>query len=184
MAEVLAVLGGLAAVIQLCTSARKFARVLLQFAADNGTATTEVKRFALQVQTFSDAIGITQITLCDFCRKNPNSPVVTFFASHRVLSKINLLAQHVQDHLQVIHDQVRGMNSRWMLWASILWTFHTKSSILALYPEMESVKTTLGLLTATAQLEAFLSSQAKGDAENKKQMYVSMGLLKTKSPAR
>jgi hypothetical protein len=34
------------------------------------------------------------------------------------------------------------------------------------------------------QLEAFLSSQAKGDAETKKQMYVSMGLLKPKSPAR
>lgn len=170
MAEVLAVVGGIAAVVQLATSARRCARFLRRFAADAGGAADEVERFAIQIKTFSDTIGVSQFTISSFCNKNPRSPMVAFIASHRVIENIINDAEHVQNHLEAIQDQVEGISSRFPLLVSIMWAFR-KSSFRELYPEMESVKTSLSLLMLNTQLAATLAKQTKGDSL-KSEMYV------------
>ncbi|KAL2128564.1 hypothetical protein VTI74DRAFT_9021 [Chaetomium olivicolor] len=155
MAEALAIVGGVAAVLQLATSARKFAQVLYSFAADAGAAGTEVERFASQVQSFSDTTEMAQAGLYHYCVENPDTPVVTFIKSRGVLANIDIEARTVKRHLRTIQLRVKNLQSRSMLWASIKWSFK-KSSILELGPGMESVKTGLSLALATAQLEAII----------------------------
>ena len=162
MAEFLAVTGGLAAVIQLATSGRRFAKILYRFAVDAGAAAAEVERFANQVRTFSDTVEVAEQTLSRYCRDNPASPLVVFMDRRKVLANIDSEATTVRTHLRAVRDQVIGMKSRSILWASIKWSWK-KSSILELSPEMESVKTSLSLLMVTAQFEAMVRSGNDND---------------------
>ncbi|GAB1314619.1 hypothetical protein MFIFM68171_04829 [Madurella fahalii] len=153
MAETLAIAGSLAAVMQLSKSAQKLARIAYQLATDVGAASEEMKRFATQVQSFSNTVKVAQFGLHQYCTEHRHSRVVTYISKHRVLEDIGSEAEHVQQHLQAIRRQVQTLRSRSMLWATFKWLWN-KASILELYPEMESIKTCLGLLLVTTQLEA------------------------------
>ncbi|KAK3897470.1 hypothetical protein C8A05DRAFT_38978 [Staphylotrichum tortipilum] len=65
MAEFLAITGGLAAILQLSTTALRLAR---------SATTAEMTRFANQ-QSFSDTIAAAQVTLRRYCADNPRSPL-------------------------------------------------------------------------------------------------------------
>lgn len=131
MAEVLAVVGGLAAAVQLCGSALRFSNVLFRFSTDAGAATAEVERFALQVRSFSKAVNVAQITLIKYIRECPKSAVVVHISSVHILADIDSEAATVQKHLLDIQAQVKGLKSRSVVWASIKWTWN-KSSIMEL----------------------------------------------------
>jgi hypothetical protein len=169
MAEALAVVGALAAVLQLCSCARKFARVLHQFAVDAGVAAAEIKRFAYQIRSFSNTVDTAQCTLSRYCTENPTSPIVVFMRNRNVLGDLNIEATMVEGHLLDIRDQVMGMKSRLVLWTSIKWSFK-KSSVLGLFPEMENIKTSLGLLVATAHFEATIQAVRSGKHHLRDQM--------------
>jgi hypothetical protein len=163
MAEVLAITGGLAAALQLSSGAKKFATTLYRFARDAGLAGREVERFANQVQSFSDTVGLAHGTLSQFCSENPTSRVVVFISSKNVLKNIGTEAMAVRAHLRQIQHQVIGLRSTVTLWASFKWSIK-KSSILELTPEMESVKTSLGLVLACVQF-ATTMARYKDDAD-------------------
>jgi hypothetical protein len=153
MAEVLAITGGLAAALQLSSYAKKLAKALYRFSKDAGAARREVERFSNQVQSFSDTVGLAHGTLSHFCSENPRSPVVVYISSNDVLKNIGSEAMAVKAHLRKIQHQVIGLRSSVTLWAIVKWAYK-KSTISELFPEMESVKTSLSLVIATAQLEA------------------------------
>ncbi|KAH6850575.1 hypothetical protein B0I37DRAFT_117004 [Chaetomium sp. MPI-CAGE-AT-0009] len=156
MAEFLAIAGGMAAVVQLAGTARRFFKTLRRFSMNAGAAGAEVERFANQVRTFSNAIELAEQTLSIYCREHPKSPLVAFVDRSKILANIDSEARAVQTHLRAVHARVVNMKSRSILWASIKWSFN-KSSILELNPEMESVKASLNLLIALTQLEATMA---------------------------
>jgi hypothetical protein len=158
------IIGGLAAVVQLCGTARAVAKVAYRFASNVGGASAEVKRFAIQVLLFCDVVEAAELSLRNYCTENEESPLVDFICSRRILDNIGHEAEAVEEHLRAIHDQVRGLGSSSILWASIKWTLK-KSSILGLVPEMECVKSSLNLLAAICQLQRRTCSGQDGSKE-------------------
>jgi hypothetical protein len=126
MAEAIAVVGALAAVGQLSSSARKFAWALFQFARDADAAAAEVQRFAIQIQTFSDTIRTTRATLSYCCKNKPDFPLVLSMQTRNVLSSLDAEASTVRSHLRDIRDQVTDTKSRLALWTSIKWNSHPR----------------------------------------------------------
>lgn len=155
MADPLTVIGGLAAVAQLSTSAARLVRGFYRFAGGVKSVTAEVNRFASQVRSFSYIVKLAQVTLSRYCSENPDSRVVAYLSSHRVLPNINSDAEYTSMHIRAIHDRIQRTPTGFALVTAIVWWF-CKSSIMELYPEMESIKTNLSLLMATTQLEAVL----------------------------
>ncbi|KAL2195256.1 hypothetical protein P885DRAFT_62492 [Corynascus similis CBS 632.67] len=157
MAEVLAVAGGIAAIIQLAGCGKKLARVLHRFSRDVMDARDSVQRFANQVGIFSAVIEAAQQTISWYCRDNPESLLVTYINSSGLLASINLEAGIVRQHLRDIRNQVLHMKSTFVFWASIMWGIK-KSSFKEVLPEMESIKTSLILLLSTTRLESLIST--------------------------
>jgi hypothetical protein len=165
MAE-LAIVGGLAAVLQLSSSARKFTSALYQVAVDAGAATAEIQRFALQVDSFSMVTRASHITLSCYCNKNRDSRLVQFLVSNQVLRNIGSEAKVVDSHLRHIWRKIESLRSRSTLWAYIKWSF-SKSSVMKLSPEMESVKTSLNLLATIVHVDE-VNMRTPGDARAKR----------------
>ncbi|KAK4246726.1 hypothetical protein C7999DRAFT_15161 [Corynascus novoguineensis] len=152
MAEVLAVAGGIAAIVQLAACGKKLARALHRFSRDVVDARADVRRFENQVSIFCAVIEAAQQTIFRYCRENPESLLVTYINRSGVLDLINLEAGIVRRHLLDIRVQVLGMKSTFVFWASIKWGIK-KSSFKEVVPEMESIKASLILLVSTTQLE-------------------------------
>ncbi len=146
------IISGLAAVLQLCGTARAVVKVAHRFSRNAGGASADVRRFAIQVQIFSDVVEAAEFSLQSYCTKNQKSPLVVFIHSRGILDNIGEEAKAVQEHLRDIRARVRSLGSSSILWASIKWTWN-KSSILELVPEMESVKGSLNLLLAISGFE-------------------------------
>ncbi|KAK3297302.1 uncharacterized protein B0H64DRAFT_372689 [Chaetomium fimeti] len=165
MAELIAIAGGIAAIVQLAGTGRRLCKILHQFATDAGAAGVEVRRFANQVRTFSDSIELAERTLFIYCRDHRTSRLVADMEERNILANIDYEAETVRAHLRAIRDRVLNMKSRSVLWATIKWRFN-KASILELSPEMESVKTNLNLIIATTQFEALTTVVDAGIASN------------------
>lgn len=166
MAEILALPASIAAVMQLADYGWRFAKVLHQFARNTHMAIEELNHFAIQVQSFSDSVGAAQASLHRHFTKYADSPFMAYLLRNRVLENISQDSDFIRRCLRDAKKDVLSMNSKYLLWMSIRWSFK-KASILTLQPQMESLKTTLGLLLATAQLDA---------------VHMSMG-IKTQDPA-
>ena len=123
-----------------------------------------MKRFALQVQAFSDVVEAAELSLRNYCTENKESSLVDFICSRRILDNIGHEAEAVEEHLRAIRDQVRGLGSSSILWASMKWALK-KSSILGLFPEMECVKSSLNLLVAICVLHKRTCSGRDGSEE-------------------
>ncbi|KAK4238282.1 hypothetical protein C8A03DRAFT_15257 [Achaetomium macrosporum] len=163
MAEVLAIVGGLAAFVQLSSTAARVARILLRFAMNAGAVSAQVKHFAHQVQTFSATVELARGHLHGYCTAHPKSPLVIHISSHKVLDNVLSEAQAIEDHLWDVYRQAKKLNSRSVIWASIKWSLK-RSSILELSPEMQSLLISLNVLQSTVLLDLALRSPASDDS--------------------
>ncbi len=157
MADPLTIIGGLSAVIGLCGTAHSFVTTACRFVKQAGGAFADVKHFENQVETFSEIIGVAQVFLNDYCKRNEKFPSVVSLRSRDILQKIRDQATLVQKRLQDVVDRVKGLGSSPILWASIKW-IQNKSSISELLDEMEKVKTSLNFLVALAGHEEQIRS--------------------------
>lgn len=157
MAELLALPASIAAVMQLATYGRGFAKVMYDVYCDVRMGRHEMEQFRIQVLTFSDTVGVAQASLRRYLKDCEGSPIIPYLLEKRVLEAIEQESCLVRGRLQDAKKKVVSMRSRSLLWTGILWSIK-KSSILALHPYMESVKTSLGLLIITVQFEAIQTS--------------------------
>ncbi len=155
--EALALVGAVAALIQLSEAGGWFVRGLFRFAKHAGAAGVEVQRFGHQVRSSANSIEVALITLNRYCATHPTSAVVVYISTNDVLTNINKGAELVLDHIESIIIQVYSMRSRSVFWTKMKWSFK-KFSILELCPEIEMVKTSLTLLMIAVQIEASASS--------------------------
>ncbi len=160
------IIGGLAAVTQLCGTALTVANVAHRFARNAGGASAEVKRFADQVRIFADGVRIAELSLRNYCTdtKNQESPLVLFVCSRHLLDLIGDEAKVVQQRLRIIRDQIKGLGSSSILWAAIKWTWK-RPSILGLVPEMESIKSSLNLMVVSSMLDELVCAGRRNSDE-------------------
>lgn len=177
MAEFLALTGGLAAILQLSKTALRLASALHHLASTSPAA--EITRFANQAQSFSDTVAAAQVTLRRYCLTNPTSPLVQFLVSRNVLGNMGVEADAVRRRLRGVQRRVAGFggaNGKGKgVWVRLWWGWRMKGGVNELVPEMESVKTGLGLVLATAQFEALVlmrPADAEGEERVREEMYV------------
>ena len=161
MAEVLAIPAALAAVLQLAEYGRHFSKVLYRFSRNASTAKEDVKRFASQVQTFSDTIDLAQVSLDRHFAAYAESPIIAYISRRPVLHNIAQQALQIFDRFQNSRDLVRTIDSGFGFWASIKWSLR-KTTVLELFPEMETVKSSLLMLMSTAHLESLTLARENG----------------------
>lgn len=152
MAELLALPASIAAIVQLAEYGFRFARTLHSFASHAGSASEEIELFEIQVRSSSQVIGLARASLHQHCSKHPDSSVLTYISAHNVIDDLAKESKLVEKRLRNARHQVMSMNSWHKLLVMIKWSLR-KASILGLSADMEKVKTSLGLILATAHFE-------------------------------
>ncbi|KAK1623796.1 hypothetical protein BDP81DRAFT_399142 [Colletotrichum phormii] len=165
MAEVLGLVSSFAAIIQLVQYGEKFAKALYQYSEQQGYRTDEIERYAIQAITFSDVVRTAHFSLNQHCKKYPKSPVLDFIATQGALDNIAFQSESVELRLRKATSQVRSyLGSRNFVLSFFKW-WYQKDCIKDLFPEMESIKTSLQLLMATAHFE--IATMERNDPHSK-----------------
>ncbi|KAK1516623.1 hypothetical protein CPAR01_16239 [Colletotrichum paranaense] len=153
MAEVLGLVSSFAAIIQLVQYGEKFAKALYQYSEQRGYRAEKIEHYANDVVTFSDVVRTAHFSLSQHCKKYPGSPVLDFIATQGVLNNIAFQSGSVEQRLKKATSQIRScLGSKSFVLSFFNWLYQ-KDSIKDLFPEMESIKTSLQLLLATAHFE-------------------------------
>ncbi len=152
MAEILAVSGALAVIVQLAEYGMKFSKIMIQFSHQVGSAYDEIENFALQVQMFSQVIGLARVTLLDHCSEVRESKVIRDIGKNQVLDGLAEQSRNVEKRLRVARRRVLAMKSKCRPLTVLKWILG-KEYILKLSPDMESVKSTVDLLLSMVLLE-------------------------------
>ncbi|EXF86001.1 hypothetical protein CFIO01_05936 [Colletotrichum fioriniae PJ7] len=153
MTEVLGLVSSFAAIIQLVQYGEKFAKALYQYSEQRGYRAEKIEHYANDVVTFSDVVRTAHFSLTQHCKKYPESPVLDFIATQGVLNNIASQSGSVEQRLKIAASQIRScLGSKSFVLSFFKW-WYQRNSIKDLFPEMESIKTSLQLLLATAQFE-------------------------------
>lgn len=152
MAEILALVASFAALLQLASYARKFARALHGVSRGAGSAMEEIESFANQARNFSVTIGLAQVSLSDHCRKYKDSRVLAYISSNELLENIAFgpTRRRLYDATRRVKKRMR---SKFTLVTALGWMYQ-KSSVRELFPEMDHITASLTLIMTTATFEA------------------------------
>lgn len=152
MAEIIAITASVAGIMQLAQYGLKVADTLQRFSGQLGSTSQDVKRFAAQVRSFSQIIGLAEVSLLDHCASYSESHVLDYIIKHKILDGLSGESEIVRDRLSDVRHRVSSMNSKVRLLSIFKWMLY-RESILELAGEMESVKSSVGLVLAIVQLE-------------------------------
>jgi len=115
--EPLSIIGGIAAVSQLIVLGKDFAVVLHKFFRNSGDTIDEVERFASQVDSFTQIVGIAEVSLAIHCREHQNDSAVLHFMQDRGLlaaisGESKIVTKRLREARDKIRDIDRGVNFR------------------------------------------------------------------------
>ncbi|KAK1987774.1 hypothetical protein LZ30DRAFT_684400 [Colletotrichum cereale] len=153
MAEVIGIVASAAALIQLVRYGKKSAHALYGFSRRAGISKIDVERCANHVRTFSLTVGLAHEALEEYGTDPSASPVFEFISSRKVLSAISIDSESLVSRLTLAVKRFRGLAAGGRTpMAFIKWWLH-KDDVMALFPEMERIKTNLMLIIAVIQLK-------------------------------
>jgi len=158
--EVLGVVGGLAAVLQLANAASRCASTLIRFSKNAGSASLEIAHLANQINTFHQSVHVAHLALSRHCSAYTESPVIAYIASSDLLGGLGDESRYVRTQVKEARKRIVSMESKYRLWAAIRWSF-SRDSILGLSPQMDSIKHSLTLVMQTAQLEVMMMERER-----------------------
>ncbi|KAH7128045.1 hypothetical protein B0J13DRAFT_143248 [Dactylonectria estremocensis] len=166
MAETVALVASFAALVQIAGYANKFATVLYDVSQGAGSAMEQIENFAIQARTFSDTVDLAQTSLKRHRREFKESPVLEYISRHRVLE--NIVSKSTRKRLYDATRRVKKtMRSRSPLIVFLRWMYQ-KSSITALFPEMEHIKSSISLIVNTATFEVIMSQMIHSSSRAEK----------------
>lgn len=116
------------------------------------TADAEINRFAIQVHNFSQTSEAARLSLSRYCSKHPDSEVSNYLKEKGVLEGLAQESELVERDVQSATRRVVAMMAKSRVFARIQWSFR-KESILQVCIGMESIKSSIGLILHTVQLE-------------------------------
>jgi len=172
MAEILALTASIIAIGQAAEKAFKVADSLYRTARRVQTAKDDISGFALKVTNFATAVDAVHISLkYHTSGEDMKSPVLEFIAEHDTLKKLAAQSRRVTDAIRKLRGPIKELEGELSVWKRLKWVMQ-KKEILALDPEMESVKSSLQLVLSVVMLEVLLSKiQAKtGEEEQQRQI--------------
>jgi len=156
--EAIAVIGGLAAVLQLADASSRCASTLIRFSKNAGSASEEIAHFATQNKTFSSSVRLAYVTLSYHCSRHRVSPVINYIRSKAILEGLDDESRYVRTRVKEADKRIRSLETTFKLWGMLRWTI-CRDSVLGLSPQMDSIKHSLLLVMQTVQLEVMMKDK-------------------------
>jgi hypothetical protein len=160
MAEVFAIAGSLATVLQLVSSCSWFAKELYLLAQGASMVRGNVELSAIRVQSFYATTGTARASLQRYLEDNADSLWVRHLGKHRVLEALAQESELVNRRVKAAKARVLSMRSKSSLWMSIQWMMQ-RSSIMNVYSDMEYIKSSMNLLATIAILQTMQAASKK-----------------------
>jgi hypothetical protein len=152
MAEAVALAASLTALGGVAIAATKFAIVLQEVANDVRSAKEEIVNFLVVIKSFETLIGLARISLDRQFKKQNQSPVICYINDFNVMDDLVEQSKSVKRYMKKTTPKMKRLPSNIDFFTSFKWAMR-KSKILALGPQMESVKTSLIIIMAIVKME-------------------------------
>jgi hypothetical protein len=170
MAEALAIIGGLAAVLQLAGLATNFSGSLIRTAREAGSAKDEIEAFALDIGASAQVIQLAHKTLVRHCEDEGNSDVLRYVRREHVLESVSQQSALIEKRIRIIRPKIRKMRSDVKILLYLKWIWK-RQGLKELHPRMESVKSNMNLLALVVLLEVAIH-KSPNSAEHRQEMLV------------
>lgn len=155
----------LVAFVGIAGTAAKLSKSLYRTARSASSARKDIETLSMHIEAFSSVVMAAYVSLKHYSHEQARSTVVDYVEEHQVLETLRVQSEHVTQRIKKLRPQIKAIPSSISILAKAKWLFQ-KSEVLALYPEMESVKTNLILLLNTLRLGAIEEGIGTGEKMN------------------
>ena len=165
MTDPLSLSASLIAISGLAGAALKTSIALYGFCRSLEAASDEIEQFALDIRTFATITQMGQTTLSLYYAKEPTSPILEYFRQLEVLDLLAEQSRRARKRIRLARRHTESVQSTHKIVTRLKWIYR-KKEVKALYPDMESLKSTLLLAMAYVNWEV---AQKRGDSEETRQ---------------
>jgi len=159
----------LIAVIGLASAALKTSTALYRFSRGIEAASDDIEQFALDIRTFASIMQMGHSTLSLHYAKEPTSPVLNYVKELEILDLLAEQSRRTKHRIKRAWHQTKSVQSSHRLLTRLKW-MSRKKEIKALYPDMESLKSSLLLVMAYVSWE--VAHKRKDSEETRQEMQV------------
>jgi len=145
----------------LASAALKTSMALYGFARELEAASEDIEQFALDIRTFASITQMGHSTLSLYYTKEPTSSVLDYIKELEILDLLAKQSRRTRKKIKNAWRQTESVQSSLKFVTRVKWIFR-KKEIKVLYPDMESLKSSLLLVMAYVNWEV---AQKKGDSE-------------------
>ena len=165
MTDPLSLSASLIAISGLAGAALKTSITLYEFWKSLEAASDDIEQFALDIRTFASITQMGHATLSLHYEKEPTSPILEYFKQLEILDLLAEQSRRVRKRIRLARRHTESVQSSLKLVTRLKWIYR-KNEVKALYPDMESLKSTLILAMAYVNWEV---AQKRGDSEETRQ---------------
>jgi hypothetical protein len=165
MTDPLSLSASLIAISGLAGAALKTSIKLYGFCKSLEAASDDIEQFALDIRTFASITQMGHTTLSLYYAKEPTSPVLKYFKQLDILDSLAEQSRRARKRISLARRHTESVQSSHKLVTRLKWIYR-KKEVKALYPDMESLKSTLILAMAYVNWEV---AQKRGDSEETRQ---------------
>jgi hypothetical protein len=152
MAEAIALVGSIFAIVQIAGAASKLSKSLFRTALKAGSARDEIEAFAADIGAFASIIRVAHDALLGHCHKESNSAVLRYVRDHNILGQLIQQSVRIRKHIEAVRPRVQDLRGRFSMINHAKWMWK-KDEVKALHPDMEMVKSNLLLVMHVVSLE-------------------------------
>lgn len=169
MAEVIALVASITAIVGVAKEAAKLSRTLYRISRAAGSAKGEIEKHAANTAAFSSAIQATRELLQIHFPKQPQASGMSIVEESKVLKNVEVQSDLATSHIEQVRIQIRSIRSSYGWYTGLKWYF-LRSDVQSVSLEIETVKSSLSLLLQLVKLEAELCKEPS--RETRHEMYV------------
>lgn len=167
MAEALAVIGAVTAILQIAGAATKFSQTLYRTAHYAGSAKEDIQAFAMDIGAFASVIRVAHDAIRGHCEKESNSAVLQFVRDHKILRQLVEQSGRIRKRIEAVRPRIQELRGKFSMINRWKWVLK-RPEVKALHPEMECVKTNLLVVMHVVALE--LAQQGEQSDATRREM--------------
>jgi hypothetical protein len=150
------------AIVGIAGAATKLSKSLLRTAREAGSASDDIRTFAMDINAFSSVILLAHNSLREHCSRQSHS-VLRYINNHQVLDQLAAQSVHLIEHIELIRPRIESLRSRLDLICRFRW-LRRKPEVQDISLRMQSVKMNLLLVIHVVALEASQQRPPSRDA--------------------
>jgi len=164
----LSLTASLIAVGQAAATALQIAQTLCELVRAIKSAPEKIESLTLDLRMFGCLVEMGQGCLERHCKKAPQSPVLRYIESRKILDQLSAQSERTTSRLSRLREKTGDIHESSSQFLTRLKWLLKKGDIKAMKPDMESSKLSLQLVMAAIQLEAVQQGDEK---EMEEEMY-------------